>query len=89
MSIILFFMFAALLSDHLGPDSAMMMALAFYMAAKIVTIKEGLAGFANEGVFTVMVSNAQDVIFLLLFCVTQSAFATSLCFRCCLLWHMG
>jgi hypothetical protein len=63
MSVVLFFMFAALLSDRLGPDSVMMAALAFCMAAGIVTVKEGLEGFSNEGVLTVMVSNAHGVIF--------------------------
>lgn len=58
MSVVLFFMFAFLLTDRLGPDSVMMAALAFCLAAQIVTIKEGLAGFSNEGVLTVMVSNA-------------------------------
>lgn len=85
MSIVLFFMFAFLITDRLGPDTVMMTALTFSMAAGIVTVKEGLQGFSNEGVLTVMVSNAQGVIFLLLFHVTQNAFASLLCFRCCLL----
>jgi hypothetical protein len=59
MSVVLFFMFAFLVTDRLGPDSVMMTALAFCMAAGIVTIKEGLQGFSNEGVLTVMVSDAQ------------------------------
>jgi hypothetical protein len=63
MSVVLFLMFAALLSDRLGPDSVMMTALTFCMAAGIVTVKEGMEGFSNEGVLTVMVSNADGVIF--------------------------
>ena len=59
MSVVLFFMFAFLITDRLAPDSVMMTALAFCMAAEIVTIKEGLQGFSNEGVLTVMVSDAQ------------------------------
>jgi hypothetical protein len=56
MSIVLFFMFVALISDRVGPDSVFILALALCIVAGIVDIKEGLAGFANEGVLTVMVS---------------------------------
>jgi hypothetical protein len=59
MSVVLFVMFAFLIADRLGPDTVMMTALAFCMAAEIVTVKEGLQGFSNEGVLTVMVSDAQ------------------------------
>ena len=51
---VLLFMFLALLSDRIGADSVMMMALTFFMAASIITIEEGLAGFANEGLLTVL-----------------------------------
>lgn len=56
MSVVLFFMFVALISDRVGPDSVFILALALCIVAGIVDIKEGLAGFANEGVLTVMVS---------------------------------
>lgn len=52
---VLFLMFAALLSDRVGADSVMMGALTFFMAAKIITVEEGLEGFANEGLLTVLV----------------------------------
>lgn len=52
---VMFFMFVALVSDRIGADSVMLTALTAFMAAKIVSIAEGIAGFANEGVLTVMV----------------------------------
>lgn len=54
-TVVLVIMFIALLSDRLGADSIMLCALTFYMAAGIITIKQGLEGFANEGVLTVMI----------------------------------
>ncbi|KAG7362296.1 TrkA-C domain containing protein [Nitzschia inconspicua] len=54
-TVVLVIMFIALLSDCLGADSIMLCALTFYMAAGIITIKQGLEGFANEGVLTVMI----------------------------------
>lgn len=89
MSIVLFFMFAFLISDRVGPDHVFITALAFAMVAGIVDSKEALEGFANEGVLTVMVSIAQGFMFLLLLCVTKSAFASLLCVRRCLSWHTG
>jgi di/tricarboxylate transporter len=53
--IVLFIMFAVLLVDKIGADSAMLMALTAFMASDIITIKEGLAGFSNEGLMTVMI----------------------------------
>ena len=53
--VVLVAMFATLLSDRLGADSVMLTALTFFLAAKVITIKEGLVGFANEGLLTVMV----------------------------------
>ncbi len=53
--IVLFIMFAVLLVDKIGADSAMLMALTAFMASGIITIKEGLAGFSNEGLMTVMI----------------------------------
>ena len=52
---VLFLMFAALISDRIGADSVMMGSLTFFMAARIITIEEGLNGFANEGLLTVLV----------------------------------
>jgi di/tricarboxylate transporter len=52
---VLFLMFVALISDRVGADSTMMGALTLFMAANIVTIDEGLEGFANEGLLTVLV----------------------------------
>jgi di/tricarboxylate transporter len=48
-------MFVALLSDRLGADSVMLAALTAFMAAEIITIEEGLVGFSNEGLLTVLV----------------------------------
>lgn len=48
-------MFAALISDRFGTDSVMLTALTFFLASKIITIEEGLAGFSNEGLLTVLV----------------------------------
>lgn len=58
-SVVLFVIFAFLVTDRLGPDSVMAMALALCMVAGIIAIKERLQGFSNEGVLTVMVSDAQ------------------------------
>ena len=52
---VLFIMFAILLVDKMGADSAMLMALTAFLASEIITIKEGLAGFSNEGLWTVMI----------------------------------
>lgn len=52
---VLFFMFVALISDRIGADSVMLAALTAFLAAKIISIEEGLAGFSNEGLLTVMV----------------------------------
>ncbi|KAG7341457.1 TrkA-C domain containing protein [Nitzschia inconspicua] len=54
-TVVLVAMFVALVSDRIGADSVMLCALTFFMAAEIITIKEGLEGFANEGVLTVMI----------------------------------
>ena len=51
----IFCMFAALISDRFGADSIMLVALTLFMASEIVSIKEGLAGFSNEGLLTVMI----------------------------------
>lgn len=51
---VLLSMLIALLSDRIGADSVMLVALTLFMAAEIITVKEGLAGFANEGLLTVL-----------------------------------
>jgi hypothetical protein len=51
---ILLLSFIALITDRVGADMVMITALTLFMASGIVTIKEGLEGFSNEGVLTVM-----------------------------------
>lgn len=55
VSLVLLYMFAALISDKVGADMVMVSALALLMASKIISVQEGLAGFANEGLLTVLV----------------------------------
>mmetsp|Transcript_10992 Transcript_10992/g.24601 ORF Transcript_10992/g.24601 Transcript_10992/m.24601 type:complete len:1321 (-) Transcript_10992:427-4389(-) len=50
----LFVMFVALISDKVGADMVMLVGLTLVMAARIVTVEEGISGFANEGLLTVM-----------------------------------
>jgi hypothetical protein len=45
--------FVCLLWDLIQPDHVMIGALAMLMAAGVVSVEEGLAGFANEGLLTV------------------------------------
>ncbi|KAL7518562.1 hypothetical protein ACHAWX_003377 [Stephanocyclus meneghinianus] len=52
---VLLLMFAALLSDRIGADMVMLAALTMCMAANIITVSEGVSGFSNEGVLTVLV----------------------------------
>jgi len=54
-SIVLFLMFVALVSDRVGADMVMVSALTLLMAAEIITIEEGIQGFANEGLLTVLI----------------------------------
>lgn len=54
-SVVLVVMFAALISDRLGADMVMMAALTLFMAAQIITVQEGLVGFSNQGIITVLV----------------------------------
>lgn len=54
-SVVLVIMFGILISDRVGADSVMLMALTAFMAAGIVTLGEGLAGFSNEGLLTVLI----------------------------------
>mmetsp|Transcript_27097 Transcript_27097/g.40742 ORF Transcript_27097/g.40742 Transcript_27097/m.40742 type:complete len:1257 (+) Transcript_27097:197-3967(+) len=55
VSIVLFLMFVALISDQVGADLVMVGALTLLLAPGIISIQEGLAGFANEGLLTVLV----------------------------------
>ena len=54
MSVVLIIAFATLISDKIGADMVMVSALALCMASGIISIEEGLAGFANEGLLTVI-----------------------------------
>ena len=58
---VLLIMFGALISDKIGADMVMLAALTACMAAGIVSIEEGVAGFANTAVLTVMVSYFFDI----------------------------
>jgi len=55
VGVVLLGMFTALLMDKIGADLVMLTALTACMAANIVTVAEGLAGFSNESVLTVVV----------------------------------
>jgi len=52
---VLLFMLVALLSDRVGADNVMVTALTLLMASTIISIEEGLNGFMNEGVMTVVI----------------------------------
>ena len=55
VSITLLAMFAVLLTDKVGADWAMLAALTLFMVSDIISISEGLTGFANEALLTVLV----------------------------------
>ena len=77
MSINMVLMFAALITDRVAPDHVFVISVTFCMVTGIITIGEGLKGFANEGVLTVMVRKMSVVSFAfvarLLFIVTVGA----------------
>jgi hypothetical protein len=54
-------MFAFLIADRIAPDHVFVTALAFCMVTGIIDTREGLKGFSNEGVLTVMVRNALQI----------------------------
>ena len=56
VGVVLLIMFAALISDKIGADMVMLAALTACMAGQIITIEQGVAGFGNTAVLTVMVS---------------------------------
>lgn len=53
-SVVLALMFLSLIMEWLAPDMAMVSALTLLMTAGTVTINNGLAGFSNKGVLTVV-----------------------------------
>ena len=55
MILILVFLFTLLVTDKVGPDLAMMAALALCMLGQVITVTEGVAGFSNQGLLTVLV----------------------------------
>jgi hypothetical protein len=54
VAITLVIMFGFMMFDKIGPDWVMTAGLVLFMACEIVSIKDGLVGFSNEGVLTVM-----------------------------------
>lgn len=52
---VLVFLFAALISERIGADSVMLTCLTLFLLSGIIDLKEGLEGFSNSGVLTVMV----------------------------------
>jgi hypothetical protein len=55
MCLVLAFMFVCLVNELVETDHVMATALTLCCVAKLVTVEEALAGFANEGLITVMV----------------------------------
>jgi Na+/melibiose symporter-like transporter len=55
VAVTIFAMFVFMLTDKIGPDWVMVAGLTLFMLCEIVTIIEGLQGFSNEGILTVMV----------------------------------
>jgi di/tricarboxylate transporter len=53
-SVVIILMFLVLATDKVGTDSVMLTTLVLFMAVEIVDIKEGIAGFANSGILTVL-----------------------------------
>ena len=54
VAVTLVIMFGTMMFDKIGPDWVMTAGLVLFMACEIVSIKDGLVGFSNEGVLTVM-----------------------------------
>ena len=79
MSILMVLLFAALITDKIAPDHVFVMTLAMCIVTGIVDTKEGLSGFANEGVLTVMVRNSQTVHLVMVWsCVPHNTFVVNL-----------
>ncbi len=53
-SVVLIVMFAVLITDRVGVDWVMLTALTTFMASGIISLDEGLGGFSNEGLLTVL-----------------------------------
>jgi Citrate transporter len=53
-SLVLVVMFGALVTDRFGTDGVLLTSMTALLAAGIISIKEALEGFSNEGVMTVM-----------------------------------
>lgn len=51
---VLLYIFVALVSERVGPDSVMLTALTLFMVSNIITVGQAVGGFANEGVLTVV-----------------------------------
>jgi hypothetical protein len=51
---VLLLSFIVLIADRIGADMVMIIALTAFMASGIISIDEGIEGFANEGVLTVI-----------------------------------
>ena len=56
VGVVILVMFGLLISDKIGADMVMLAALTACMAGQIITVQQGVAGFANVAVLTVMVS---------------------------------
>ena len=56
VGVVILIMFALLISDKIGADMVMLAALTACLAGQIITIQQGVTGFANVAVLTVMVS---------------------------------
>ncbi|KAL7564495.1 hypothetical protein ACA910_017656 [Epithemia clementina (nom. ined.)] len=47
-------MFGFMVTDKIGPDWVMLSGLMLFIVTRIITLSEGLKGFSNEGILTVM-----------------------------------
>ncbi|GAX22176.1 hypothetical protein FisN_19Lh236 [Fistulifera solaris] len=54
-SIVIILMFVGLILERIGADHVMLITMTMFMVTEIITVKEGLAGFSNSGVITVMI----------------------------------
>mmetsp|Transcript_18082 Transcript_18082/g.51383 ORF Transcript_18082/g.51383 Transcript_18082/m.51383 type:complete len:1343 (+) Transcript_18082:187-4215(+) len=52
---VLLYMTIALLTDRIGADSVMLSAVTAFLAAGIISVEEGIEGFSNPGLLTVIV----------------------------------
>jgi di/tricarboxylate transporter len=55
VSITIFIMLAVIVTDKIGPDWVMVTTLTVFMLTGIITVKEGLEGFSNGSILTIMV----------------------------------